>query len=194
MSEPGERTKKLILHVEVPEYYADDIPEGVLLWEGTPDNPRDVANYLAEEIRSDVGLTVVTIPGDKCMNDDFGVFATTGRIVGAQVVDIATNLRRQHPAPLDGVGLIAAERHRQITVEDWTPEHDDAHVHGELAAAAVCYAMHADPDGAGENAVDFWPWDREWWKPDYEDPIRDLVRAGALIAAEIDRRNREAQS
>lgn len=31
-----------------------------------------------------------------------------------------------------------------------------------------------------------WPWAREDWKPD-ENPIRNLVKAGALIAAEIDR-------
>lgn len=34
-----------------------------------------------------------------------------------------------------------------------------------------------------------WPWDEEWWKPS-EDPVRNLVKAGALIAAEIDRLQR----
>ena len=37
---------------------------------------------------------------------------------------------------------IARERERQIAQEGWTPEHDDGHVHGELAAAASCYAMY----------------------------------------------------
>lgn len=31
-----------------------------------------------------------------------------------------------------------------------------------------------------------WPWDYKWWKPS-DDPIKNLVKAGALIAAEIDR-------
>jgi hypothetical protein len=30
------------------------------------------------------------------------------------------------------------------------------------------------------------PWDYKWWKPS-KDPIKNLVKAGALIAAEIDR-------
>jgi len=88
-----------------------------------------------------------------------------------------------------GVEIITFERQRQIDQEGWTAEHDDEHVHGELAAAAVCYAMYADPDGAGECADDFWPWDSSWWEPS-DDPIRNLARAGALIAAEIDRRVR----
>jgi hypothetical protein len=37
----------------------------------------------------------------------------------------------------------------------------------------------------------FWPWDQDWWKPS-PDPIRNLVKAGALIAAEIDRLQRLA--
>lgn len=37
-----------------------------------------------------------------------------------------------------------------------------------------------------DKAPDAWPWDPSWWKPS-PDPIRNLVKAGALIAAEIDR-------
>lgn len=33
---------------------------------------------------------------------------------------------------------------------------------------------------------EWWPWERNWWKPS-DDPIKDLIKAGALIAAEIDR-------
>lgn len=35
-----------------------------------------------------------------------------------------------------------------------------------------------------------WPWDASWWKPS-PDPIANLVKAGALIAAEIDRLQRK---
>ena len=90
---------------------------------------------------------------------------------------------------MSGADLIAAERQRQIGVEGWTPEHDAEHDHGELIAAGVCYAMAADPDGAGDTAEDWWPWEESWWKPS-NDPVRNLVRAGALIAAEIDRLQR----
>jgi hypothetical protein len=102
----------------------------------------------------------------------------------------------------DGVGLIAAERARQVTAEGWTPEHDDEHEEGELARAAVCYAT---PPGRremtvmqfrGMRAADSpsipggWPWDASWWKPTPDNRVRELVKAGALIAAEIDRLRR----
>ena len=86
-----------------------------------------------------------------------------------------------------GAALIAAERSRQITTEGWTPEHDAEHIHGELRDAAIAYLMATD-DRAGDNAIDIWPWHESWWKP--KDPISNLVRAGALIAAEIDRLQR----
>lgn len=94
-----------------------------------------------------------------------------------------------------GAELILAERDRQVEAEGWTPEHDDMYANGELAQAAACYAAeawmpltdsHRKPPGD-------WPWDAKWWKPT-GDPIRDLVKAGALIAAEIDRRKRAAST
>lgn len=92
-----------------------------------------------------------------------------------------------------GAKLIERERQRQVDVEGWTEEHDDQHINGELRDAAICYAMVCD-DRAGENAGDLWPWDVRiavgMWKPS-DDPIRNLVKAGALIAAEIDRLQRK---
>lgn len=92
-----------------------------------------------------------------------------------------------------GVALIADERLRQIKVEGWTPEHDDAHEDGELADAASCYAYvsnYEHPEGV--RVPEDWPWDRKWWKPS-ANPIRNLVKAGALIAAEIDRLQRKKE-
>lgn len=99
-----------------------------------------------------------------------------------------------------GIELIAEERAAQVTREGWTAEHDDKHDAGELASAAACYTVHASCqihpyDGNGIEdigTVPWWPWDRSWWKP--KDPIRNLVRAGALIAAEIDRLQRKQSS
>ena len=93
---------------------------------------------------------------------------------------------------LTGIELIAAERERQITKEGWTPEHDATHAEGQLATAAACYALDYSGQmlgGAEEQraASYFWPWDDEWWKPTPLDPVRQLTKAGALIAAEIDR-------
>jgi len=81
-----------------------------------------------------------------------------------------------------GVELIATERTRQIEREGWTPEHDAEHVDGELVSAAISYAIHPSRNSPPIT----WPWDDEWWKPS-PSRVRDLVKAGALIAAEIDR-------
>lgn len=88
------------------------------------------------------------------------------------------------------------ERMRQLTIEEFSRERDDGYSKGELAAAAASYAAHAeDVIQHGKSALDgqppvFWPWNTKWWKP--TDPRRDLVKAGALIAAEIERLDRAA--
>lgn len=86
---------------------------------------------------------------------------------------------------------ILAERERQIREEEWTLEHDDTYTAGELVMAAVCYAFNTVRNMVwypGEMPVD-WPWDAEWWKPTI--PRRDLIKAGALILAEIERLDRK---
>jgi hypothetical protein len=126
--------------------------------------------------------------------------------------------RRSFP-PLGGAGLITLERERQISREGYTPEHDDWHTGGELAAAAVCYAMTASmrasntdyPPGnpsSGRRPLGLALWPLLWrFKPRLRTdlksdtgeaeqlPLRivDLVRAGALIAAEIDRLQRREE-
>lgn len=84
--------------------------------------------------------------------------------------------------PLPGFALIAEERLRQITDEGWTPDHDDQYDEGELVVAAIHYTARDYFVGVSDP----WPWHESWWKPS-DDPIRNLVKAGALIAAEIDR-------
>jgi hypothetical protein len=89
---------------------------------------------------------------------------------------------------------IAAERERQKTVEGWTPEHDDTHKNGEMAVAAACYATVAGwAEGVREsNAIlgrpPFWPFETSWWKPTTS--RRDLIKAAALIVAEVERLDR----
>lgn len=90
-----------------------------------------------------------------------------------------------------GAERIAAERQRQIEQEGWTPQHDDEHANGELLGAALAYAVQVAQPAKGGRPVGWWPkrWAMSWWKPS-EDPIRNLEKAGALIAAEIDRQLR----
>lgn len=88
---------------------------------------------------------------------------------------------------------VLAERQRQMDAEGWTDEHDDAHGVGELSAAGMCYAGHACLTLRGKGGATVpspWPWADEWWKP--KNPRRDLVRAAALLIAEIERLDREA--
>ncbi|MBA8034184.1 ead/Ea22-like family protein [Citrobacter freundii] len=95
---------------------------------------------------------------------------------------------------------VAAERQRQVSAEGWTPAHDDQHRNNDMAFAAACYAFHAaaaswdlEDDGVPYDSHPVpknWPWEPDWWKP--TDPRRDLVKAGALIIAEIERIDRAA--
>lgn len=92
-----------------------------------------------------------------------------------------------------GIELIAEERARQISSEGWTAAHDAEHYRGELSAAGASYAMAASgqvkyhrDSMADITPPSQWPWDAEWWKLS-DDPVRTLTKAGALIAAEIDR-------
>ncbi len=93
--------------------------------------------------------------------------------------------------------MFSDERHRQITEEGWTPEHDDEHVNGELSDAAACYA-------ATENIyfpkkiffiftrfIPLFPWNKyAWYKKQKHDRKRQLIIAGALLIAELERLER----
>ena len=93
-----------------------------------------------------------------------------------------------HPTN-EALRLIAVERARQVEVEGYSPEQDaEQNAEGQMAHAAAAYAVGSagDPDAAL-----FWPgeWDPYGFSP--AGTIRDLVKAGALIVAEIERRQRE---
>lgn len=96
---------------------------------------------------------------------------------------------------------VTAERRRQVEVERYDYAHDDEAVHGELTAAATCYVIAASISDAGrarvcgigmhannEHIRNLWPWPARFWKP--KTRRRDLVRAAALIIAEIERMDR----
>lgn len=107
-----------------------------------------------------------------------------------------------------GIELIAAERLRQVVEEEWSAQHDAQHSDGALAAAAAVYAAPVpiyrdatqeelkDDDSTQSNYIQdrdnlmfslrhVWPWLPGDLKRG--DRVRELVKAGALIAAEIDR-------
>ena len=86
---------------------------------------------------------------------------------------------------MNGIERITKERQRQINEENFTAEYDDNFHAGELAILASAYALSGKLRTAlfpknvcmGFNIL----------KPSPDNRIRELEKAGALIAAEIDR-------
>lgn len=101
-------------------------------------------------------------------------------------------LQAQLDGMTEGSRRVAAERSRQVNQEGWTPEHDRGHA-GELSLAAESYALAAADDLSAltyvannpEDPPAEWPWANRYWKPT-GDAVRDLEKAGGLIAAAID--------
>ena len=114
-----------------------------------------------------------------------------------------THARAQAGEPVAWADVLA-ERQRQVSAEGWTSAHDDEHSDGSLALAAACYAQgdilpsrFAAIGGSvkpGGMAPFLWPksWHPSWWKPS-PDRRRNLVKAAALILAEIERLDRLAK-
>jgi PRTRC genetic system protein C len=114
---------------------------------------------------------------------------------------------------IDGAALIGFERSRQVNEEGYDTGHDDGHTDHSLALAACAYAapepLFVYRGGPRMHSFgDVWPlsWDSDYDKrprdsdgpliAELVDPaarIRCLVKAGALIAAEIDRLRRTAK-
>lgn len=85
---------------------------------------------------------------------------------------------------------VLAERQRQIETEGWTTKHDDQHGSGSMAFAAAAYAVHSHAGPKMSGPLWNWTgWSRDWWKP--KNTRRDLVRAAALLIAEIERLDRQ---
>lgn len=111
-----------------------------------------------------------------------------------------------------GTTLISEERNRQVTEEGYDWRRDADYYKEELALAAAVYAIPLDwrdvkAGNQGHTNLQriLWPWEWKYFKPVYtiggnstvepigqsiEDRIRELSKAGALIAAEIDRLQR----
>ncbi|MDF2381340.1 hypothetical protein JMG10_07680 [Nostoc ellipsosporum NOK] len=98
---------------------------------------------------------------------------------------------------------IAEERQRQIDKKGYCQTHDQDHDKAELASAAAAYTTSYVVNTQAKASEDkitrrrlavmntsiglIWPFHGGEFKPNYENPIRDLIKAGALIVAEIER-------
>lgn len=117
----------------------------------------------------------------------------TGREWVAPAPEVIAVEPKRHPyqglEATTGTQMIHFERMRQIEEEGRTKAADMQYMHGELESAAACYAMptrYRLLTDAGWPV--HWPWKRESWKPSSADRMKELVKAGALIAAAIDRK------
>jgi len=158
-----------------------------------------------------IGQLVATMKGASFWGRVIGLHDLDGDKPGAVVEAVAEGFEgTRHVYPLaqlthyspsgagplnDAARDVLAERRRQIEVEGRTPAWDDVHRQGELARAAATYALASAHWPEVWTVLDKpvrenWPWALRWWKP--KDRRRDLVRAGALILAEIERLDRKA--
>lgn len=102
----------------------------------------------------------------------------------------------------NGIELIADERQKQIAEHGYNNDHDQDHYSFELTKAAICYADRATMEWLAvwqDRTPERWPFEASEWKPlpqipghpcpiiTKDDAVKMLVKAGALIAAEIDR-------
>lgn len=104
-----------------------------------------------------------------------------------QIKDTRALLESHPPTWSAAIRDLLYERRRQIYEEGWSIKHDDSETQGELAAAAATYALKSI--GMTEFESETWPWDHEYLKPG--EPRRMLIKAGALILAELDRLDRQ---
>lgn len=144
----------------------------------------------------DCGADMTEDPdGDYVLFDDvvkLFEFDTTTKKLETPATDafLAEVLAQVVKSPSNAVQSVIAERQRHQSAEGWTPEHDDQYSKSQLLWASSCYVLNAIHPF---NRIPFdWPWTPEWWKP--TNPRRDLVKAGALILAEIERIDRQESS
>lgn len=99
------------------------------------------------------------------------------------------------------IAKIKKERERQQKVEGWSNEHDDRYINYELSKAAATYALGAAENNADRSVMDtfgtsgtnfsihnLWPFSRTFHKPVSRE--KDLIKAAALIIAELERLSR----
>jgi len=127
---------------------------------------------------------------DGAIEDD-RVIRDIYRLIALDQADfVATGYAQHAPASLQSV---LGERIRQLQVECHLPEMDDEHTDGALAVAASCYVAEAALQATDTRkrllmVPEAWPWTAASWRPSSQ--RRNLIKAGALILAEIDRLDR----
>ena len=77
-----EKRRTLVLHVKVPEFYVSEADQEAAdeFYDG------DLGQIVTEEMmRPEVGITLVSLPGEKSMSNDFVVGSFNAFVVGAEL-------------------------------------------------------------------------------------------------------------
>ncbi len=145
----------------------------------------------AEELINNNALTDITVCKEQ-------------KVVAVEIALTAVNMARiEIDKALSKNALsIINERKRQIEVEEFSCCKDDKYINGELSQAAACYAIPPVERVILTHPLTsvrypkWWPktWYVKWWKPAKNNSIsgrkKELIKAGALILAELDRLDR----
>lgn len=138
-------------------------------------------------LRAAFRLDLSYMPGQEAADREAIYRAMVGAAPAGPLTNEATSAHGTPEAPQTAAARdVLAERQRQVEQEGWTSAHDDAYVDGQLASAAVAYTQAYTPYLVPSS----WPWAVEWFKAG--DDRRNMVKAGALILAEIERLDRAA--
>ncbi|WP_232446719.1 hypothetical protein [Burkholderia ubonensis] len=155
--------------------------------------------YVAKRLSEVLASIYTTLIGDDQADADESLNAIERVERAAQVLRLEVELYRgqadaqegptdeQRVEMTDAARDVLAERRRHVEQEGWTPAQDDKYRDHELSCAAGCYAMYTLAYPAGDPPP-AWPWAAEWWKPTTH--RRNLVKAGGLILAAIERLDR----
>ncbi|MBL8575032.1 MAG: hypothetical protein JNM13_15260 [Hyphomicrobiaceae bacterium] len=148
-----------------------------------------------------LGDRVASIAGSSWRGRVVGAYATTttqeGYVVESengpsrvQIYSAAVLVPADAAPGTQAIADIAAERARQVG-KGYTEQGDDIYTYDELALAATVYACPPKQREMLNLPAVIWPWGQHFFAP--RDRRSDLVRAGTLIVAEIERLDRAAQ-
>jgi len=132
-------------------------------------------------------------------NDEYTNYEIGTEILSLSLDDCDSNNEEKSIVVTKAITDILDERERQKSQEGYKNEHDDLYEQNELSRAAGSYANYAANCSSlheshpslyqRQVAPDNWPFDKVYWKP--KSPRQDLVRAAALLIAEIERIDRK---
>lgn len=151
------------------------------------------AQALREEVERGNRITCAMALDIAAVGEALGIPGEQQEGGTGEFIDIIDEMKAaQAAATTPAWNDVQTERRRQIEAEGWTQDHDDKHGGGQMARAAACYALAGSCAPSDQTAAMLvslaWPWTPEWWKPTTS--RRDLVKAAALILAEIERLDR----